>query len=150
MGCENLSHRRSIEKADHAIRSNIIQTIADEPSALDVFHRMNWDEKRRAACNSLESYVLVVRHAIQKLSHRLTEQDRQKALAICDLTIEWLKSEECTDQNIDIDSLNSKILDVLHIFQPILRKLFKRSHYNDCGLQAGPIIRIDPDHSTCH
>lgn len=150
MGCENLSQETSVESADLAIRSNIIQLIDDEPATLDAFHRMNREEKRRASCNSLESYVLIVRHAIKTLSHRLTDQDRVKALAICDLTIEWLQSDECTDQDIDLELLNSKILDILHIFQPILRKLFKRKHYNDCGLQAGHIIRIDPNHSTCH
>lgn len=152
MGCENLKRLKTIANVDLSIRSDIIQTIASEATAtLDDFHRMNVEERRRAACSSLESYVLLVRHAIQAQSHQLTEPDRTKALAICDLTIEWLQSDECIQHDIDIDWLNAKILDILHIFQPILKKLFKRRNVIDCGQQAaGHMITFDTDQSACH
>lgn len=109
-------------------RAEIDKMLADAEKYKDDDDRQR---EKAAVRNKLESYVYSVKQSVQDQGHRLSNDDKNKVISLCDEAVQWLDSNTLADKD-----------EYLHKFEtlqaqcsPIMVKLHQSQEHND-----GPTI----------
>lgn len=89
----------------------------------------NIQKEKVLAKNRLESYVYLVKQAVEDAGSKLSNADKNKALEACEETLNWLDRNTLAEK----EEYNDKYKDLQRICSPIMTKLHQTCGETSCG-----------------
>lgn len=95
-------------------------------------HKMNDPEKIKTARQSLHRYIFIICHTIQHFGHHLTANELKLVQNACEQTLQWMWRGEIKS----LEDYRSRILHLLRICTPLMKRLFRAEQQNAIDKQA--------------